>query len=149
MKKNKIVKALTTRSFVALVVLSVVGWVILFGKDLPSSATPFVYGIIILSIIASIYVFWKKTDLLHNRRIVVGLVIFIIIGAIGWITSISEITDCRPYKCGESFICARPTDLGMKIVTGECTSEFSEDIGFYCVKENNTCIKKPIVPYDT
>ena len=147
-KKKKIVKALTTRLFVALIALSVVGWVILFGKDLPSSATPFVYGIIILSIIASIYVFWKRTDLLRNKKVVVGLVIFIIIGAIGWITSISEITDCRPYKCGESFICAKPTDLGMKIVTGECTSEFSEDIDFYCVKENNTCIKKPLPKND-
>ena len=146
MMKNKIIKTLMTRLFVALIALSVVGWIILFGKNLPSSSIPVVYTIIAISIIASIYIYWKKTDLLHNKKVVIGLVIFIIIGAIGWITSISEITDCRPYKCGETFICARPIDLGMKITTGECTSEFSEDIDFYCVKENNTCIKKPIKP---
>jgi predicted membrane channel-forming protein YqfA (hemolysin III family) len=142
MMKNKIIKTLMTRLFVALIALSVVGWIILFGKNLPSCFTPVVYTIIAIAVIASIYIYWKKTDLLHNKKVVVGLVIFIIIGAIGWITSISEITDCRPYKCGENFVCARPIDLGMKITTGECTSEFSEYIDFYCLKENNTCIKK-------
>ncbi|MCW8965076.1 MAG: YhfC family intramembrane metalloprotease, partial [Candidatus Pacearchaeota archaeon] len=144
-KNNKILKALTTRLFVALIVLAVVGWIILFGKNLPSSFTPVVYAIVALTIIGSIYFFWKKPHLLQNKKIVIGLVIFIIIGAIGWITSISEITGCRPYKCSDDFICAKPTELGLKITTGECTSEFSESINFSCVKENNICIKKDIL----
>lgn len=139
--KNRIVKTLTTRLFVALIVLSVVGWIILSGKNLPSSFTPVVYAIIGISIIALIYVFWKKPELLRIKKIVVGLVIFIIIGAIGWISSISEITGCKPYKCNEDFICAKPTELGLKITTGECTSEFSETVNFSCVKENDACIK--------
>jgi predicted membrane channel-forming protein YqfA (hemolysin III family) len=146
MVKDKIIKTLTTRLFVALVVLSMVGWIILFGKNLPSSFTPVVYAIIGLTIVASIYVFWKKPELLQNKKIVIGLVIFIIVGAIGWISSISEIIDCKPYKCNEDFICAKPTELGLKITTGECASEFSEMINFSCAKENNACIKKQILP---
>ena len=140
--KNKIIKTLTTRLFVAFVLLGAVGWIILFGKNLPSSFTPVVYAILVIFIIASIYVYWKKPDLLHKRKVIIGLLVFIIIGVIGWITSISEITDCRPYKCGENFICAKPTDLGLKITTGECSSEFSGDVDFYCVKENDVCVKK-------
>ena len=144
--KNKILKTLTTRLFVALIVFGVVGWIILFGKNLPSSFTPVVYAIIGISIIASIYVLWKKPELLQNKKIIVGLVVSIIIGAIGWISSISEITGCRPYKCNEDFICAKPTELGLKITTGVCTSEFSKKVNFSCVKEKDTCIKQPIVP---
>jgi predicted membrane channel-forming protein YqfA (hemolysin III family) len=138
---KKIIKSLTTRLFVALIVLSVVGWIILFGKNLPSSFTPVVYVIIGISIIASIYVYWKKPELLQNKKIIVGLVIFIIIGAIGWISSISEITGCRTYKCNEDYTCAKPTDLGLKITTGECTSDFSENVNFSCMKKDNTCTK--------
>ncbi len=145
-KNNKLIKTLTTRLFVALIVLSVVGWIILFGKNLPSSFTPVVYAIIGITIIGSVYVFWKKPQLLQNKKIMVGLIIFIIIGAIGWITSISEITGCRPYKCIDDLTCAKPTELGLKITTGKCTSEFSESINFSCVKENNVCIKKLIKP---
>ena len=137
--KKKLIKLLTTRLFVALIVLSVVGWIILFGKGLPSGFTPVVYAIIGISIIVSIYVFWKKSELLQNKKVVIGLVIFTIIGLIGWGTSISEITDCRPYKCGEDFICAKPIDLGIKITTGECTSDFSETVNFTCVTENDSC----------
>jgi len=144
MTRNKIIKALITRLFVALTALSVVGWIILFSKNLPDSVTPVVYAIIAVSIIVSIYVLWKKPDLLHNRKVIIGMVIFIIVGAIGWLTSISEVTECRPYKCGEDFICAKPTDLGLKITMGECSSEFIENMDFYCVKENNICIKHPI-----
>lgn len=141
MDKNKIIKALATRLFVALTALNVVGWIILFGKNIPSSFTPLVYAIIAMAIIMAIYVLWRKPYLLYNKKIVVGMVVFIIVGAIGWLTSISEIMECRPYKCGGDFICAKPTDLGMKITTGECTSDFSEKIGFSCVKEDQ-CIKK-------
>ena len=73
------------------------------------------------------------------------MVILIIIGAIGWISSIPEITTCRPYKCNENFICAKPTDLGLKITTGECTSEFSGAVAFFCIEENNSCVKKLII----
>jgi len=102
MMKNRLFKILTTRLFVALIVLSVVGWIILFGKKLPSVFTPVVYAIIAFSVIVSIYVFWKKSELLQDKKVVIGLVIFIIVGLIGWMTSVSEITDCRPYKCGKS-----------------------------------------------
>ena len=141
--RDKLIKTLCTRLFVALIVLSVVGWIILFGKEIPSSFTPVVYAIIGITAIASVYVFWKKPGLLQNRRIVIGLVILIIIGLIGWMSSISEITDCKLYKCNEDFICAKPTELGFRITTGECTSEFSENVNFSCVKENDTCIRKP------
>jgi predicted membrane channel-forming protein YqfA (hemolysin III family) len=139
---NKLAKALTTRLFVALVVLSLVGWIILFGKDLPEWSTPFIYALIGITIVAAVYVLWKKPHLLKNKKIVIGGVIFIIIGAIGWISSISEITDCRPYKCNNDFICAKPTELGLKITTGECTSEFTDEINFSCVKEDSVCVKK-------
>ena len=141
---KKLIKALTTRLFVVLIVLSVVGWIILFGKDLPSSFTPVVYAIVGIAIMASVYVYWKKSELLQDRKIIICLVIFIIIGAIGWISSISEITECRPYKCNDDFICARPTELGLKITTGECTSEFSETVDFSCIEENSVCTEKPI-----
>ncbi len=145
MLKSKVIKILTTRLFVALIVLSVVGWIILFGKNLPSSFTPVVYAIIGISLVASTYIFWKKPQLLQNKKVIVGLVIFIIIGAIGWINSISEITECRPYKCNEDFICAKPPELGLKITTGECNSEFYEKVNFSCARENDTC-KKLIEP---
>lgn len=141
--KEKIIKALITRLFVALAAFSVVGWIILFGKNLPSSFAPVVYAIVAVSIIASIYFIWKKPYLLNNKKVIIGLVIFILIGAVGWIISIPEITDCRPYKCGEDFTCAKPMQLGMKITTGECTSEFSELVNFTCAYENNACVKKP------
>jgi len=146
MMKKKIIRTLTTRLFVALIVLSVVGWIILFGKDLPSSFTPVVYAIVGITIIASLYVFWKKPELLQNKKVIIGLVIFIMIGAIGWISAVSEITGCKPYKCSESFICAKPTELGLQITTGECNSEFPEKVNFSCVKDNNTCVKKSIEP---
>jgi len=91
--------------------------------------------------IATIYVSWRKPELLRNRKVTIGLLIFIAIGATGWITSISEITDCRAYNCGENFICAKPIELGMKITTGECTSEFPEEVDYSCVNESNTCVK--------
>ena len=144
--KKNIVKALTTRMFVALIVFGVVGWVILFGKNLPSSFTPIVYVLVVISIIISTYVLWKKPKLLQNRKVIIGLVIFTVIGAIGWLSSISEITSCRPYKCGETFTCAKPSELGLKISIGECTSEFRESVDFFCTKENNICTMKPSKP---
>ncbi|MCP4675457.1 MAG: hypothetical protein GY854_08120 [Deltaproteobacteria bacterium] len=142
MMNNKLFKSLTTRLFVALVAIGVVGWIILFGKNLPSSFTPVIYAIIGISIVASIYVYWKKPEILRKKIIVVGLVIFTIIGIIGWISSISEITRCRPYKCNEKLVCAKPTELGIKITTGECNSEFSEGVNFSCKKADDICIKE-------
>ncbi|MBN2251174.1 MAG: hypothetical protein JW724_03770 [Candidatus Altiarchaeota archaeon] len=148
--KNKLVRTLTTRLFVALIVLSVVGWIILFGKNLPPGYTPVVYAVIGATVIASIYVYWKKPALLRNKKIVVGLVLFILIGAIGWISSISEITECRPYRCGGEITCARPTELGLKITTGECSSEFPEAADLSCVEVDGICtIKKPCDAYST
>lgn len=144
--KKNMVKALTTRLFVALIAFSVVGWIILFGKNIPSSYTVVVYIIVGISVIASIYVLWKKPKLLQNKWVIMGLVVFIAIGALGWLTSISEITSCRPYKCSETFTCARPSELGLKISTGECTSEFTENLDFSCTQENNVCTMKPSNP---
>jgi len=141
MDKNKIIKALITRLFVALTALSVVGWIILFGKNIPSSFAPIVYIIIAIAIAGAIYVLWKKSHWLRNKKVIVGMIVFIIIGAIGWLTSISEITECRPYKCGSDFICAKPTELGLKITTGECSSDFSEKVDFVCTTESNQCVK--------
>lgn len=141
--QSKIIKTLIAKLVVAIIALSTVGWIILFGKNLASSFTPVVYLIICAVIIVSLYVFFNKRDLLKNKIIIVCLVIFIIIGVIGWISSISEITGCRPYRCNKDFICAKPTELGIKITTGECVSEFSENIDFFCVREDNTCIRKP------
>jgi uncharacterized membrane protein YuzA (DUF378 family) len=146
MTKNRILKTLTTRLFVALIVLSVVGWIILFGKNLPSRFTPVVYAIIALSAVVAIYFYWKKPYLLRNKKFVAGLVVFIVIGAVGWLTSISEITECRPYKSGDNYVCAKPYELGMRIVTGDCTSEFPETIDFYCSEEIGTCVKKSRIP---
>lgn len=141
---KKIIKTLTTRLFVALIVLGMIGWIILFGKNLPSSYTPAIYVLIGLTIVASFYVYWKKPEYLKNKKIVAGLIFFILIGVIGWITSFSEITGCRPYKCNEEFICAKPTDLGLKITTGECTSEFIEEIDYTCIKKEDTCVKQSL-----
>lgn len=144
MMKKKIIKILTTKLFVMSMVLGVTGWICLFGKDLPMSYVPILYAILGITLVASIYVSRKKPELLRNKKIIIGLVIFFIISAIGWISAIPEITSCEPYKCGEDFICAKPTDLGLKLTTGECTSEFSEEISFSCIKENNFCVKQSI-----
>ena len=143
MMKKKIIKIWTTRLFVTSMVLGVTGWICLFGKELPMSYVPILYAILGITLIASIYVSRKKSELLQNKKIIVGLVIFFTISVIGWISAIPEITSCESYKCGEEFICAKPTDLGMKITTGECTSEFSEEVDFSCIKENNICVKQP------
>ena len=139
--KKKIIKILTTRLFVTFIVLGITGWICLFGKDLPMGYVPILYAILGISLIASVYVSRKKPELLRNKKIIISLIIFFIISAIGWISAIPQITGCEPYRCGENFTCAKPTDLGLKITTGECTPEFSEEIDFSCVKENNICVK--------
>ena len=141
---KKIIKILTTRLFVTSMMLGITGWICLFGKELPMSYVPGLYAILGITLVASIYVSRKKPGLLRNKKIIIGLVIFFMISAIGWISAIPEITSCEPYRCGEDFICAKPTDLGLKLVTGECTSEFSEEVDFSCIKENNICIKQSI-----
>ena len=137
--KKKLIKMLTTRLFVALIVFSEVGWISLFGKGLANDFIPVFYAIIGISIVVSIYIFWKKSGLLKNKKVVTALVVFTIIGLIGWWTVIPELTDCRPYKCGEDFICARPVDLGMNITTGECTSDFPETVNFTCSNAGDGC----------
>lgn len=140
---KKIIKIWTTKLFVTSIVLGVTGWICLFGKDLPMSYVPILYAILGGSLVASIYVSRKKPELLRNKKIIIGLIIFFVISAIGWISAIPEITRCEPYKCGDYFTCAKPTDLGLKITTGECTPEFSEYVKFSCIKENNICVKQP------
>ena len=142
-KSNKLLKVITSRLFVALIVFSVVGWIILFGNNLPSSATPVVYSVVVVSILISVYILWKHPELLRNKIVILILIIFVLVGSIGWINSISEITDCRPYKCSDDFICAKPTELGVKITTGECRSDFSENIDFSCIDDSGFCKKAP------
>lgn len=141
-KSKKLLRILASRLFIVLIVFGVVGFILLFGKNLPSSATPIVYIIIGVSILVSLYIYWKKPELLKNKIVILFLIIFILVGSIGWINSISEITDCRPYKCNNNFICAKPTDLGLKITTGECSSDISEEIDFSCLNYNSSCKMK-------
>jgi uncharacterized membrane protein YhfC len=143
-KSKNIFRILASRLFVALIVFGVVGIVLLFGKDLPSSAAPFVYLLVGVTFLVSLYVYLKKPELLKNKFVLLGLAILIIVGSTGWITAIPEITDCRPYKCNDEFICAKPTELGLKISTGECTSDFPEEINFSCENDGNSCITCPI-----
>ena len=126
-------------------VLGVVGWICLFGKDLPMGYVPILYLILGITLVASIYIYRKKPELLQNKKIIICLIIFFVISAIGWISAIPEITRCEPYKCNGEFICAKPTDLGLKITTGECTSEFLEDVNFSCTKENNVCVEQSLL----
>ena len=141
---KKIINIWAAKLFVLSITLGMVGWICLFGKDLPMDYVPILYAILSITVLASIYVRWKKPELLQNKTIMFGLVIFILIGVIGWISAIPEIIGCEPYKCGEDFICAKPIDLGLKITTGECSPEFSEEIDFSCIRENNFCIKQSI-----
>ena len=143
-KSKNILKILASRLFIGLIVFGVVGIVLLFGKNLPSSSAPFVYLLVGVTFLVSLYVYFKKPELLKNKIVILGLVILIIVGSTGWITAIPEITDCRPYKCNGEFICAKPTDLGLKISTGECTSDFSEEIDFSCENDGESCIECPI-----
>ncbi len=142
--KKIIIKVLATRLFVTSMVLGVTGWICLFGKDLPLSYVPVLYVILGVTIVGSIYVSRKRPELLRNEKIIVCLVIFFVVSAIGWVSAISEITSCEPYRCGEDFVCAKPMDLCLKLVTGECTPEFSEEVDFSCVKEDDVCVEQSV-----
>jgi hypothetical protein len=86
--KEKIVKFLITRLLVIIVVLGEVGWFMLFGRYLPPLITmDVVYGIIIASAVISVFLSWKKEHLLRSKIFAIGLIIFVLVGLIGWIAS--------------------------------------------------------------
>ena len=143
-KGKKIIRMMAARLFVALMIFSVVGWVVLFGNYLPSWFSAVIYALIGATIAISVFVLWKRSHVLRDKRVMAGLMVFVIIGAIGWLSALPEITGCRPYKCGDDFSCSRPTEIGVKITTGECTSEFSENSGIICTEESGTCTERPV-----
>lgn len=60
----------------------VVSWVILFSRWLGSSLDPFIYAIIAITVVISLFVFEKRPELLRNKKVIFILAIFIIIGVI-------------------------------------------------------------------
>ena len=77
---KKIINIWAAKLFVMSIILGMVGWICLFGKDLPMDYVPILYAILGITALASIYVRWKKPELLQNKTIMFGLVIFILIG---------------------------------------------------------------------